>query len=188
MKAAFFDGGAACGFCPVGGVFDADDPVHQKMDAARYACWIQEARDCGDYARADEVRTMVLGFGAIIRSTKSGTYVIEGLRYDNPLAPKIPCWGGGTSWVNPEGAAGREVIETCYYHASSRVHSVCVMNWGNHPNFDTAKQLGLPTSLWSKDGQRTLATAKSTDWFFQQIRAIEAAAMNIAADRIMQMV
>lgn len=161
------------GFAPVGSVFDPDGPIHKAMDAARYAVWIQEARDAENYSRADEVREMAERFRCVVRQTKAGTHVLDGEREDiAKLHPvEVPAWGGRGEWVDPDKVCGRKVLEACYEMGTDNIVSYRVANWDQHPNFELAKSLGLPTALWSASGQSV------TDywWFCGQIAAIEAA-------------
>ena len=163
---------AAAALALSGVAFDPADPRHQEADALRYAEWIQQARDAGDYARADGVRAMVIGFGAVVRLGKRSTFVLDGdLRPDMSIVPHS---GGYAEWVSPEDVRGRHVLEACF-HGVDRgggVHSCKVANWREHPNLALARERGLPDALWTADGQNTLAFATDTAWFFAQNAAI----------------
>lgn len=56
--------------------FNPDNPQHQKgSDALRYAIAIQQARDDGDFARADAIRDHVRWLGYDVGSAKDRTTV-----------------------------------------------------------------------------------------------------------------
>lgn len=60
------------------------------------------------------------------------------------------------------------------------VHSVQVTNWADHPNLVKAKELGLPTILWSADGQATMESSTNNDWFYQQLVVLKTALIRLA--------
>ncbi len=70
--------------------FDPDNLQHrQGSDALRYAIWIQQARDAKDWAKVDQLRDMVRGFGYDVQNTKTETRV----RWMRMTLPSIiPAW------------------------------------------------------------------------------------------------
>lgn len=164
------------GLARSGCVFDPDAPVHQETDAVRFAEWIQAARDDKDYEAASRHRTTALSFRMVVRQGRDWTFAIDG-----PIEPDwsiVPSYRGYAEWAELGEENGRHVLETCWHPSFTMrpdPHSIRVANWKDHPNLQAVRELGLPDVLWTHPGQSAMESMTSTDWFFQQTAAIDAA-------------